>query len=111
MHNQEWEIAYYIAQNGHSPFRDWFETLRDFDARVIIHARLDRLGLGNFGKCESLGLGIYEMKIYYGPGYRIYFARAGSKVILLLCGGDKSTQSEDVRTAYRYWQNYKEQRS
>src|SRR3989338_2080245 len=104
-------MAYYVAQNGYIPFQDWFDSLHDFNAQVIINARLNRRRVGNIGKCASLGLGIDEMKIYYGPGYRIYFARAGSKIILLLCGGDKSTQSEDVRTAYRYWQNYKEQRS
>jgi len=109
VHDQEWEIAYYKTQHGHTPFREWVESLHDFNARAIIYSRLDRLRLGNFGKCTALGPGIYELKIYYGPGYRVYFGRAGGKIILLLCGGDKSTQPEDIRKAYDYWRNYKEQ--
>ncbi len=111
MTDQEWEIAYYKTQGGQFPFRDWFNSLRDLKARAIIDTQLGRLSLGNFGKCAVLGPGIYELKIYYGPGYRIYFGRTGSKIILLLCGGDKSTQSADIRTADRYWQNFRERRS
>lgn len=65
---------------------------------------------GNFGKCEPVGLGISELKINYGPGYRVYFGRAGDRIVLLLCGGDKSTQNKDIREAYDYWQFYKEKR-
>lgn len=108
MSDQELEISYYVALNGRSPFRDWFESLRDFNAQAIIHSQIDRLSLGNFGKCKVLRPGLFELRINYGPGYRIYFGRTGSKIILLLCGGNKSTQTKDVANAYRHWKKFKE---
>jgi len=63
---------------------------------------------GNFGQCEPIGAGIFELKINYGPGYRIYFGRTDYRVVLLLCGGNKSTQQKDIRIAQGYWQTYKE---
>ena len=108
MFNQEWEINYYQAPNGFTPFRDWFETLRDHTAKAVIDARLIRLRIGNLGHCAALGSGLYELKINYGPGYRIYFGKASQKLILLLCGGNKSTQARDIQIAHRYWKDFKE---
>ena len=75
--------------------------LRDERARGLIASRLDRLAYGHIGDVESVGQGISEMRIHYGPGYRIYFQRRGNTIIVLLCGGDKSTQSKDIKTAKR----------
>ncbi|HEV2653264.1 MAG TPA: type II toxin-antitoxin system RelE/ParE family toxin [Rhizomicrobium sp.] len=80
-------------------FLGWLEGLRDVSARRRIQARIDRLELGNAGDCKFVGAGVSEMRIDYGPGYRVYFMRRGRTVILLLAGGDKSTQKRDIAVA------------
>jgi putative addiction module killer protein len=78
----------------------------DRTARVKIQTRLGRLLLGNFGDSKFVGEGVYELRIDYGGGYRIYFGQVGSRVILLLCGGEKSSQERDIQTAKSYWRDY-----
>ena len=80
-------------------FSNWLTRLRDHRAKAKIAARIDRLALGNPGDVAPVGEGIYELRIHYGPGYRIYFARHAKVLIVLLCGGDKSTQSKDIKQA------------
>lgn len=80
-------------------FSRWMSDLRDHRARAKIAARIDRLALGNPGDVEPVGEGVSELRIHYGPGYRVYFVRRGNTLIILLCGGDKSTQSKDIRVA------------
>jgi putative addiction module killer protein len=80
-------------------FRQWRLSLRDDRARALIASRLDRLAYGHAGDARSVGGGVSELRIHYGPGYRVYFARRGNAVLLLLCGGDKGSQTRDVRTA------------
>lgn len=80
-------------------FDAWFSGLRDVRARVRIQARIDRAELGNFGDCEPVGEGVSEMRIHFGPGYRVYFARRGLEVVILLAGGDKASQSRDIKRA------------
>lgn len=82
-------------------FDRWLSALRDRQARARIQARLDRYASGNPGDVKALGGGIAEMRIDYGPGYRVYFTQRGQAVILLLCGGDKRSQSMDVAEARR----------
>jgi putative addiction module killer protein len=82
-------------------FRKWRTRLKDERTRVIIASRLDRLGFGHAGDARPVGQGISELRIDFGPGYRIYFRRAGITIIILLCGGDKSTQAKDIETAKR----------
>ena len=77
-------------------YQRWFKRLRDRHARARINARIRRLSLGNFGDAKRLGHNISELRIDYGPGYRVYFTRRGSLVVLLLCGGDKRTQEADI---------------
>ena len=80
-------------------FRKWFESLRDLNARFRIAARIRRVSLGNLGDVKSVGEGVSELRVTYGPGYRIYFVRQGDTVIVLLAGGDKSTQKRDIEHA------------
>ncbi|HEV2323400.1 MAG TPA: type II toxin-antitoxin system RelE/ParE family toxin [Terracidiphilus sp.] len=80
-------------------FADWLSRLRDRQARAKILARIDRLEDGNPGKTRSVGSGVVEMKIDFGPGYRVYYIQRGDELVLLLCGGDKSTQDDDILCA------------
>jgi putative addiction module killer protein len=80
-------------------FATWLAGLRDERARARILKRLDRAGQGNLGDVAPVGGGVSEMRIFYGPGYRVYFVQRGSELIVLLCGGDKSTQSADIEEA------------
>jgi putative addiction module killer protein len=80
-------------------FDGWFAGLRDKQVARRIQARIDRAEDGNFGDCEPVGEGISEMRIHYGPGYRVYFTQRGMEIVILLAGGDKSTQSKDIKTA------------
>jgi putative addiction module killer protein len=89
-------------------FDAWIETLRDRQARQRIAARLTRLQAGNPGDVKALGDGISELRIDYGPGYRIYFTRRGPLIVLLLCGGDKSTQAKDIRKAIAAAKDWKD---
>ena len=89
------------------PFEIWLEGLQDRKARAIIRARLDRLEYGDTGKHRSLGQGLFELKIFFGPGYRVYYGKKGDRVVILLYGGDKHTQRHDVQKARGYWDDYK----
>jgi putative addiction module killer protein len=80
-------------------FSAWMTSLRDSRARAKIAVRIDRLALGNPGDVEPVGEGVSELRIHYGPGYRVYFTRRGRTLIVLLCGGDKGTQTKDIKTA------------
>jgi putative addiction module killer protein len=82
-------------------FRKWRARLRDERARALIASRLDRLAYGHAGDTEPVGKGISELRIHFGPGYRVYFQRRGKTVIVLLCGGEKSTQARDIEAAKR----------
>lgn len=79
-----------------SVFSAWYQSLRDRTARTRIAARIIRLQAGNFGDAKSLGTGVYELRMTFGPGYRVYYTRKGERIILLLCGGDKGSQSRDI---------------
>ncbi|CAC5345551.1 hypothetical protein PA905_36430 [Planktothrix agardhii CCAP 1459/11A] len=106
MESQPREIQRYVTPEGKVPFAEWLDSLRDRKARLKIQTKLRRIHLGNWGDYRSLGEGVYEFKINYGPGYRIYFGQVGLTLILLLCGGDKSTQQQDIEKAKEYWRNY-----
>lgn len=80
-------------------FTKWFESLKDRRARARIQARIDRLEMGHFGDVESVGEGVSELRIFYGPGYRVYFVQRGAVLIVLLSGGDKSAQQADIARA------------
>ena len=100
-------IAYYLTEAGDKPFKEWLDGLKDIMARQKIRIRLDRVRLGNLGKNRSVGDGVYELKIDYGPGYRVYYGLDKKTVVLLLLGGDKSTQKKDITQARAYWENHR----
>ena len=84
-----------------SIFDDWFSALRDRQGKLRIQARIDRAELGSFGDCAPVGEGVSEMRIHVGPGYRIYFVERGLEIVVLLAGGDKSTQAKDIKLAHK----------
>ncbi len=86
-------------------FAYWLDSLRDTIGKARIIARLRAAEHGNFGDCESVGEAVYEMRVHYGPGYRVYFTRQNEIVYLLLVGGDKSTQNRDIKRAIQMAQN------
>jgi putative addiction module killer protein len=90
-------------------FKHWLLDLKDRQARVRIQMRIDRMALGNPGDVKSIRGGVSEMRIDYGPGYRVYFTRRGQQLVLLLAGGDKSTQSADIERSIAIANDWKEQ--
>jgi len=98
----------YITLAGKVPLLEWLNKLKDPISRLRIRRRLDRLELGNLGDCEPVGDGVFELRIFFGPGYRIYFAEQDDTIIILLCAGDKSSQTKDINLAKNYWQELKE---
>lgn len=102
------EIQIYRTPNGRQPFTEWLESTRDTNTQERIQARIERLEEGNFGDYKSVGDGVYELRLNFGPGYRTYFGQIGGAIVLLLCGGDKSSQRRDIGQAKAYWREYKE---
>jgi putative addiction module killer protein len=106
MEVQPRDIQNYQTADGKIPFSEWRDELRDSRAKAKIRAKLNQVRLGNLGDCSFVGEGVCELRIDYGPGYRIYFGQIGQAIVLLICGGDKSTQEQDIRRAIKYWRDY-----
>jgi len=100
------DIRKYQLQDGRIPFDIWFKTLRDKRAKAKILIRIKRVELGLMGDARSVGEGVYELRITEGQAYRIYYGYAGNEIVLLLTGGNKSTQQKDIKTAKQYWSHY-----
>jgi putative addiction module killer protein len=98
-----YELLHYQTADGRDLFGRWLDRLKDRQALVRIATRLLRLQNGNFGDCKPIGEGIWELRVDWGPGYRIYYAIAGRHLILLCEGGDKRTQSADIERATERW--------
>lgn len=101
------ELLRYVTADGRDVLGDWLSGLRDARARAKVAIRLARLTAGNFGDCKPLRDGVWELRIDWGPGYRVYYAMAGKACVLLLCGGDKRKQSGDIKAAVEFWLDYK----
>ncbi|GAB7081897.1 type II toxin-antitoxin system RelE/ParE family toxin [Megalodesulfovibrio paquesii] len=97
----------YRTQDGREVITEWMDSLRDIRARARIAARIDRLKAGNFGDAKALREGVSELRVDYGPGYRVYFGIVGKTVVLLLLGGDKRTQEADIERAVFYLADFK----
>jgi putative addiction module killer protein len=100
------EIRHYLAASGEDLYQQWLDKLKDLQGRVAIQRRVDRLAGGNFGDHKFCRDGVWELRVDYGPGYRVYYAREGQATVLLLCGGSKRTQSADIKDAVEYWRDY-----
>ena len=100
-------VRNYKTPDGREPFEEWLDSLKDKNAQAIIIQRIDRVNLGNFGDCRGLGEGIYELRVHYGPGYRVYFGDLNGVIVILLCGGSKRTQRQDMNKAREYWRELK----
>jgi putative addiction module killer protein len=90
------------------PFDEWLRELRDQNAVARVLARIGRIRRGNLGDCRPVGGSVSELRVDYGPGYRVYFGQKGATLLILLCGGDKRTQQRDIRRAHQYWTDYEE---
>jgi putative addiction module killer protein len=102
------ELVVYKTKSGKIPLDDWLDSIKDFTTRTRITSRLNRLKAGNFGDCKYLDDGISELRLKFGSGYRVYYSEIDNVVILLLAGGDKSTQNKDIIKAKEYLKIYKE---
>lgn len=98
------EIELYASPSGKEPYTEW-ESRLSRDVQAIASTRLARIRGGNFGDSKAIGDGVFELRIHYGPGYRIYYGKKGQKIIILLCGGDKSTQKKDIKKAKLFWED------
>ena len=102
------EVRHYVSRAGKDVFDDWLTQLADSRTQAKMAARINRLAAGNFGDCKPLRRGVCELRIDWGPGYRVYYAMIGREGALLLCGGDKRKQSPDIERALEYLKDYKE---
>jgi putative addiction module killer protein len=100
------EVKQYQTAAGKVPLIEWLDELRDPVTRARIVARLDRLKAGLLGDWKFIGDGVFELRVDVGPGFRVYYGQAGKTLILLLCGGDKRTQTKDIENAHAYWKDY-----
>jgi putative addiction module killer protein len=100
-------IVIYESNDGKCPFQNWLNGLGDIRGRATIRARLERVRLGNLGDCKSIGGGIFELRVQYGSGYRVYFGQDSLKLVVLLCGGDKGSQGRDIIKAKVLWKEYR----
>ena len=103
------KIIFYRDNNETEPFTEWLNSLKDQSGKRRIITRLRRLEQGNYGDCKALGQGVHELRLFFGAGYRIYFGEDGDKIVVILCGGDKSSQSKDIEFAQNCWEDYKDE--
>ena len=103
----EREIKKLELQYGLVPFDEWFDSLRDTKMQVAVDSRLARVRAGNFGDAKSVGGGVFELRIAFGPGLRVYYGLNGQQLVVLQGGGDKRSQPRDIRRAQQLWQQFK----
>lgn len=103
------DLSEYETDVGRSPFAEWFDSL-DAPAAAKVTTALTRLGLGNTSHVKGVGSGVFELKIDFGPGYRVYFGKDGAEIVILLGGGSKKKQQRDIEDAQARWQDYKDRK-
>ncbi len=105
------ELLRYRREDGQEPFTDWLNAIRDKLALARIRVRLRQVQAGNFGDSEPVGEGVIELRVHVGAGYRVYCGRHSKAFVLLLCGGDKSSQTTDIKQAKELWSEWKRRQS
>jgi len=110
MAEPEKSIRLYLMPNGESPFEVWFDRLRDRQGKARILTRIARVRLGNLGDWKSVGQGVSELRIDYGPGYRLYLGNENEELVILLIGGDKGSQRRDIERSEEYWDDYQKRK-
>ena len=106
MQPHERKVLHYVV-DGKDFYGEWLEGLRDISGRTAIVRRVERVEEGNFGDHRPAGCGVWELRVAFGPGYRVYYGEDGPILVMLICGGDKKSQRKDIRLARRLWQNYR----
>lgn len=107
MEVQPRQLIIYRTENDHKPYSDWLDNLADTKGKAAIFARIARLRLGLFGDSHSVGDEVSELRIHVGPGYRVYYSEINGQIVILLCGGDKSSQKKDIKAAKQYLDDYR----
>lgn len=102
------EVKAYQDKDGNQPYAKWLDGLTDNKAKARIVVRINRMAAGNFGDCQPVRDGVQELRIDYGPGYRVYLSKQGPVMVLLLCGGNKGSQSRDINLAIEYLNDWKQ---
>ena len=97
----------YETPDGKCPFKIWTDSLRNIQTQARVFRYVRSLSLGIFNNCRSVGEGVHELKIDFGPGYRVYFGNEGKTIVILLCGGSKKSQNKDIALALKYWAEYR----
>lgn len=110
MEAQPRDVQIYQTEDEHKPYQEWLDGLKDKKGVAAIDAKIAKVRRGNLGDCVAVGQGVCEFRIDCGPGYRVYFGQVGQTIVILLCGGDKSTQDADIEKAKGYWKVYKERK-
>ncbi|MFZ2737314.1 MAG: type II toxin-antitoxin system RelE/ParE family toxin [Burkholderiaceae bacterium] len=104
------DIQDYLTLEGADPYSKWLSSLGDRQARARVLVRVGRMANGHFGDVKPVGHGVWEARVDWGPGYRIYYAQAGKRLILLLFGGDKRRQQSDIKLAHEFWEDWQQRR-
>lgn len=99
-------VIVFADKDGDEPFTEWLYGLKDSMGRKRILIRTTRLEQGNYGDCEPVGDGVSELRLFFGAGYRVYFGEDTDNIVVLLCGGDKGSQKQDIKQAKAYWREY-----
>ena len=108
MQSKQRAVDYYRTPAGKAPAQEWLSAIKDKLTQAILYKRIRQAGLGQFGKTRNVGDGVWELKIDYGPGYRVYYGIHGDELILILMAGSKRTQTADIKKARAYWIEWKE---
>ena len=103
------QVVHYVAEDGTDYFDEWIQN-QATEIRARVQTRIDRVELGNFGDHKGVGKGVYEFRIDFGPGYRVYYGLDSEKLVILLAGGTKKRQGHDIKMAQAYWKAYKKEK-
>ena len=106
--SESFQVLHYRSADGRIPYEEWLTTVTDPVGYSAIQVRADRLERGLFGDHKPVGDGVWELRVNTGPGYRVYYARAGKVVVILLCGGSKRSQQADIKNAKAFWRDYEQ---